>query len=131
MQEARLLPGKEKLPLNRHPWVYSGALAGDGAGLSAGLVAVRAADGRFVAYGHCNPGSKIRVRLLEWREKQVPDAVWYEETLKAALAARRWIFADGRTDAARLVFGEADGFPGLVVDRFGPYVVMQIATAVS
>lgn len=129
MQEARLLPGKEKLPLNRHPWVYSGALVGDGAGLAAGLVAVRAADGRFVAYGHCNPGSKIRIRLVEWREKQVPDAAWYEATLKAAITARRWIFADGRTDAARLVFGEADGLPGLVIDRFGPYVVMQIATA--
>ena len=128
MQELRLLPGKEKLPLNRHPWIYSGALA-DGPAAAAGLVRVLTADGRFVAYGHCNPGSKIRVRLLEWRESRIPDAGWYEETLRSAFALRRGIFADGKTDAARLVFSEADALPGLIADRFGPYVVLQLSTA--
>ena len=130
MISVSLLFGKDKLPLNHHPWIFSGAIAGMSGTPGPGeVVAVLAHDGRFIAYGHHNPTSKIRLRLLEWDRARIPDAGWYRERLRQALELRRGIFADGRTTAARLVFSEADFLPGLIIDRFGQYAVLQFATA--
>ena len=123
-----LAPGREKLALNHHPWVFSGALVRWSGTPEAGeVVRVCASDGRFIALGQFNPGSKIRLRLLEWNESASVDSAWYAARLDEALALRRPL--ERETDVLRLVFAEADGLPGLIVDKVGDWLVVQFLTA--
>jgi len=115
-----------------HPWVYPDDIArleGDPEG--GGLVRVVAAEGGVVGPGWFSPGSRVRVRLVPVpagealdSESDVPP--FLRRRLAEAVALRRTL---GYQDAARLVFGEADGLPGLVVDRFGRVVVLQLLSA--
>src|SRR5262249_32140889 len=84
--------------------------------------------GVFVAWAQYNPSSKIRLRLLSWREGDYPDRDWYAARLAAALSARQG-FQNADTTAVRLVFSEADGLPGLIVDRLANVLVAQLQTA--
>jgi 23S rRNA (cytosine1962-C5)-methyltransferase len=124
----RLKAGREKSVLRRHPWLFSGAI-GEVEGEPAPGAVVRVEDHSraFLAWGHHSPHSQIRVRLLSWREDQRPDGAWLRARLAAALARREGLAPPG--GACRLVHGEADGLPGLVVDRFGPFLVLQAGTA--
>jgi len=125
-----LLPGKDKLPRNRHPWVFSGAIESvEGSPRSGEVVAVHGADGSFIAYGHFNEHSKIKVRLLEWDEKEVVNETWLRDKIRRALALRAPILTSGVTDACRLIYSEADFLPGLIVDRFGEFAVLQSLSA--
>jgi 23S rRNA (cytosine1962-C5)-methyltransferase len=128
MKRIHLSPGREKLALNRHPWVFSGAVARvEGKPEPGEIVEVRTAEGAFVAYGQFNPTSKIRLRLMEWTEGTVVDEGWYRNRLAEAWALRAPLVAE--TDAMRVFFSESDGIPGLVADRFGPFVVAQFLTS--
>jgi len=122
-----LFPGREKLALNRHPWIFSGAVARlEGSPTSGEVVEVRSAEGTFVGYGQYNPTSKIRIRLLEWSEGTEVDELWYRRRIEEAWALREPLTAE--TDALRVFFSESDGIPGLVVDKFGPWLVAQFLT---
>jgi 23S rRNA (cytosine1962-C5)-methyltransferase len=129
-----LKKGREKSLLNRHPWVFSGAVdavVDDSAdGPAAGdVVDVVDANGRWLARGYYNAGSSIRVRVLEWDEGVVVDGDWWRDRIVRAVGRRGALVADGRTNAYRLVHAEADFLPGLIADRYGDYVVVQLLTA--
>ncbi len=119
-----LRAGKERALLRRHPWVFSNAVARVRGGPQPGeTVRVQAADGRFLAWAAFSPESTIRARCWSFVEAQRVDAALLDARVSAAFAARAPLAA--RTDAIRLVFGEADGLPGFVVDRYADTLVLQ------
>lgn len=121
-----LKKGKEESLQRFHPWVFSGAVHHiDGNPEEGDLVRVLSADGRFVAVGHWQIGS-IVVRVLSFEDIDITDAFWIER-LSVALDVRRAIGVAGREDnnTYRLVHGEGDNMPGLVIDVYGRTAVMQ------
>jgi len=125
----RLKPGRDKPVRQGHPWIFSGAIAhipddiADGA-----LVAVLDAGGHWLARGYLNRRSQIQVRLLSWSPSEVFDDAAWQRRLATALATRRRLPELQKTDAYRLVHAENDYLPGLTVDRYGDYLVMQAGT---
>lgn len=128
MFEVVLKKGKERSLLRRHPWVYDTAVAKTkGNPMSGDTVKVLSFDGRFLAWGAFSAASTLRVRCWSFVESEVIDEAWFEEKIKLAVQAREGLHA--RTSAIRLVFGEADGIPGLIVDQYGDYLVTQFQSA--
>jgi 23S rRNA (cytosine1962-C5)-methyltransferase len=120
-----LKPGKEKSLLRRHPWLFAAAVARvSGAPASGDTVRVLGADGRFLAWAAYSPASAIRARAWSFDERERVDAGFVARRVAAAVARRDGLRAD--SDALRLVFGEADALPGLVVDRYGAQLVVQV-----
>lgn len=126
MASVFLKPGREKSVLRRHPWVFSGAVARvKGHPAPGDWVAVLDHRGRFLAWGTYSPRSQIRVRLWAWEESVLLTEELLRQRILAAHARRqRWLDAQA-TDAYRVVFGEADGLPGLIVDRYADTAVVQ------
>ena len=123
-----LRKGKEESLGRFHPWIFSGAIhhiESDAALEEGDLVEVLASDGRFLALGHWQIGS-IAVRVLTFKRQRIDQAFW-QKRLAAALDVRRTIGVAGRedNDIYRLVHGEGDNLPGLVVDIYGQTAVMQ------
>ena len=118
--------------VRRHPWVYSGAVARvEGDPPDGATVAVRAPDGQFLAWGYWNSRSAIRVRLLSWAEDEAITRDFWRRRLARAIGARdvlQRIYAGGTPNACRLVYAENDGLPGLIVDRYGDWLVLQALT---
>jgi 23S rRNA (cytosine1962-C5)-methyltransferase len=123
-----LKAGKERSLQRRHPWVYSTAI-GKTAGKpqSGDTVEVRSAEGKFLAWGAFSPESQIRIRAWSFVESDVIDNAWIAEKIR--VAALRRVVLDVQSNAQRLVFGEADQLPGLIVDRYGDWAVVQILSA--
>lgn len=121
----RLRRGKEESLDRFHPWVFSGALASVPEGLEEGdLVRVQASDGRVIGVGHWQIGS-IAVRILDFTDRRI-DAAFYASRLRDAWRMRRALgLRRDDNNAFRLVHGEGDFLPGLVVDVYGPTVVLQ------
>ncbi|MBB5019770.1 23S rRNA (cytosine1962-C5)-methyltransferase [Chitinivorax tropicus] len=125
----KLKPGREKSLLNRHPWVFSGAIQHmDGDAKAGDTVTVRAADGRFLAWAAYSPQSQIRARVWSVHEQEVINADFFRRRLQAALALRQDLLP-ASLNGQRLVHGESDGLPGLVVDRYDQVLVMQVLSA--
>jgi 23S rRNA (cytosine1962-C5)-methyltransferase len=126
MKSIRLREGKERSLLRRHPWVFEGSIA-RGSADAGELVRVEAQDGRFLAWGAYSPQSSIRVRAWSFDEAQRIDAAFFVQRLQQAVAlrARLGIASDGQ----RLMHGEADGLPGLIVDRYGDVLSAQFLSA--
>ena len=125
-----LKKGKEESLGRFHPWVFSGAIHHiDGRPEEGDVVRVVSADGRFLAVGHIQIGS-IAVRVLSFEDIDI-DRTFWQQRLSAAYAVRKSIFpqwskGNGQlTNAFRLVHGEGDGLPGLVVDVYDRTAVMQ------
>jgi len=128
MGEVWLKRGREHSVLNRHPWIFSGAILRlVGEPQPGETVLVRDAQGEMLGIGYFNPRSQITVRLLTWEERQI-DASFWRERLAAAIARRERLSADPATNCYRLVYAESDGLPGLVVDRYGDWLVLQALT---
>jgi len=125
-----LEPNRERPFLGRHPWVFSGAVRRvEGAAREGSQVAVVTSDGAFVAYGLFNPRSQIRVRLYSWDVATPLDEAFFRTRVTQALALRRELgLLQGSESACRLVFSEADGLSGLVVDRYGPWLAVQLTS---
>ena len=130
MHTVYLKNGREKSALNRHPWLFSGGIARvEGQPKAGDVVEVRSSYGDWLGRGYFNAHSQIRVRLLSWDEaEQIDDAFWHNR-LKQAIDGRITLINNPHTDAFRLVFAESDRLPGLIVDRYGDYLVMQCLTA--
>jgi len=129
MVEIVLKKGKEKAALQRHPWVFSGALEKvKGKPEDGDVVKVFAFDKEFLAYGYFNGNSRVAVRLLEWDETQTINAAWYQNRLKQAIASRQFILSE-ETNTCRLVFSEADFLPGLIVDKYANFLSLQILSS--
>lgn len=128
--EIRLKKGKERAMQNRHPWIFSGALAAEPEGVESGsIVAIRDASGGMVGYGFFAPKSQISCKVFEFihRELTLDDEYWHNKIARA-IALRRATVLSSETNACRLVFSEADGLPGLIVDQYGDVIVVQILT---
>jgi len=126
-----LKPKRDVSAKRRHPWIFSGAIARvAGTPPPGGLVAVCDSRDRFLAWGHYSPASQIRVRLISWDEGDTPESAdFWRARLDAAVAGRRALLAGGDTTACRLVNAESDGIPGLIVDKYGDVLVVQVLTA--
>ncbi|MCO5190239.1 MAG: class I SAM-dependent rRNA methyltransferase [Anaerolineae bacterium] len=125
-----LKPGRDKSIVRHHPWIFSGAIKRFEGDLQPGdLVAVRAAGGEYLATAYVNKRSQIQARIVTWDANDVIDDAFWRERLVRALAWRDQLQLSAETNAVRLVNAEADGLPGLVVDKYGDYLVMQCLTA--
>jgi 23S rRNA (cytosine1962-C5)-methyltransferase len=124
-----LKPGREKSARNRHPWIFSGAIQRVEACATADdLVRVVGSQGEYLATGTLNRRSQIAVRLLTWDPAEQIDTAFWRRRLQRAIAGRASLASDPATSAYRLVHAEADGLPGLIVDRYGPWLVIQCLT---
>ncbi len=126
MNQVILKKGRAKPALHKHPWIFSGAVArvvGDP--VDGDVIKVCDAGGNFLAYGLLNRRSQIVVRLVSWAQDEAPDAFFWRSRIERALAGRAALAADTSTHAYRLIFAEADSLPGLIVDRYGDYLVAQ------
>ncbi len=122
MKSIRLREGKERSLLRRHPWVFEGSIA-KGAADAGETVRVEAADGRFLAWGAYSPSSKIRVRAWSFDPAERIDASFFQRRIARALALRTRLAI--ASNGQRLVHGEADGLPGLIVDRYAEVLSAQ------
>ena len=123
-----LKSGREKSLKRRHPWVFSGAVAkvqgNPGPGETIGLWS---ATGEFLAVAAYSPTSQIVARVWDWKEREI-DRAFFDEHIKRAVEQRRTLLQDTATDAVRLVHGESDGLPGVVANRYGDTVVLQLSS---
>lgn len=117
--------GREKPIRQRHPWVFSGAIEKiDGPAKDGAIAQILGADGSFLARGYLNRKSQITARILTWDENENIDDAFWRRRIERAITLRKMI-----TDSAcRLVYSESDGLPGLIVDRYGPWLVLQALT---
>ncbi|WP_134091470.1 class I SAM-dependent rRNA methyltransferase [Olivibacter sp. XZL3] len=129
MAEIILKKGKDKAAWQLHPWVFSGAIATTGGKPTNGdVVRVYNDDREFIAYGYYNGESRVAIRLLEWNPAKQIDEDWWRARIRKAVGARASLFTN-QTNTARLIFSEADFLPGLIADRFGDFISLQILTA--
>jgi 23S rRNA (cytosine1962-C5)-methyltransferase len=126
MKTIRLREGKERSLLRRHPWVFQGSVD-KGRADPGETVRVEAADGRFLGWAAYSGTSMIRLRVWSFDEAERIDAAFFARRIARAIAlrARLPIASDG----VRLVHGEADGLPGLVVDRYADTLSAQFLSA--
>jgi len=126
MKTIRLREGKERSLLRRHPWIFDSAVA-RGGGDSGETVRVESHAGQFLAWASFSPTSRIRARAWSFNEAQRIDAAFFRQAVSQAVRARARF--DIQSDGMRLVHGEADGLPGLIVDRYGDTLVAQFLSS--
>lgn len=130
MPSVILKPGREKSVQRHHPWIFSGAIARvEGDPQPGETVVVRAADGTPLASGAYSPQSQIAVRAWTFDPTGTVDPAFLRSRLERAFALRHSSFNIRHSNAYRLVNAESDGLPGLIVDRYGDYLVCQFLTA--
>lgn len=118
--------GRQKKLLQGHPWVYGNEIERvEGEIADGGLVRVVDFRGRYMGTGFYNSHSLITVRLLTHRQEEITDAL-IAQRVRAACAYRRFVLARPGTDSCRLIYGEADRLPGVIADRFGGVIVLQV-----
>lgn len=116
--------------LGRHPWVFSGALKQIPEGLKSGDVVVLVNEqDEFLAQGYFNSYSQIAVRLWSWDQQEEVDDKFFEKRIKQAYEIRKNFVENKGTDSCRLVHSENDLLPGLIVDKYAGYLVLQFHTA--
>ncbi len=126
MKTIRLRPGKERSLQRRHPWIFDSAIA-KGGGDSGETVRVESHEGQFLAWAAFSPSSRIRARVWSFDEAQRIDASFFIAACARAISARSRF--DIQSNGVRLVHGESDGLPGLIVDRYGDTLVVQFTSA--
>jgi len=121
-----LRKGKEVSVLRKHPWIFSGAIFKVPKQIEDGqVVEIQSADGIFLATGHYQGGSSIAVRILSFTENEINTDFW-KAKLKNAIEFRRSVgLPSSETNAYRLIHGEGDGLPGLVIDIYNDVAVVQ------
>ena len=110
------------------PWVFESSIA-SGRADSGETVRVQTGDGRFLAWAAYSPNSMIRLRVWSFNEAERIDAAFFARRIAGAIAARDALQIE--SDGVRLIHGEADGLPGLVVDRYGDTLCAQITSAAA
>ena len=120
--------GRERSMLRGHPWVFSGAVAKVVGEVSPGDVGeVYSSDGQFLGLGHLNPHSQIILRVLTQKKEELGENFFAERISRAARFRRDGL--KGGNNAYRIINGEGDYLPGLIVDRYGETLVIQCSTA--
>jgi 23S rRNA (cytosine1962-C5)-methyltransferase len=129
MQTINLKPGREKSLLRRHPWIFSGALHEPREKISPGAtVRVHDASGTPLALAAWSPQSQIRARVWSHDPGEVIDAGFFARRIADAMA-RRHAFVPATSDTYRLVNAESDGLPGVIIDRYAGFYVVQLLSA--
>lgn len=128
MKTLHLKPGKEKSLLRRHPWVFDGAIA-SGGGDAGETLRIESSGGQFLGWAAYSPQSKIRARVWSFDEAQRIDDSFFAAACTRAISARSLF--DIQSNGMRLIHGESDGLPGLVVDRYGDTLVAQFSSCGS
>ncbi|MFZ4479609.1 MAG: class I SAM-dependent rRNA methyltransferase [Rhodoferax sp.] len=126
MKTIRLRAGKERSLLRRHPWIFESAIA-RGAADAGETVRVESHEGQFLAWAAFSPASKIRARVWSFDEAQRIDPSFFMLACAKAVSARSRF--EIHSDGLRLVHGESDGLPGLIVDRYGETLVAQFLSS--
>ena len=126
MKVIRLREGKERSLLRKHPWVFQGSVE-KGKADPGETVRVESHSGQFLAWAAFSPSSMIRVRAWSFDEAERIDAAFFQRRVEAALAMRARLGI--RSNGVRLVHGEADGLPGLIVDRYDDILSAQFLSA--
>jgi 23S rRNA (cytosine1962-C5)-methyltransferase len=126
MKVIRLREGRERSLLRRHPWIFDSAV-GKGGADPGETVRVESLEGRFLAWAAFSPASRMRARAWSFEEADRIDAAFFAARCVAAVALRARL--DIPSDGVRLVHGESDGLPGLIVDRYGDTLVAQFLSA--
>ena len=129
MKTIRLREGKERSLQRKHPWVFEGSVERGGSAEPGDTVRVEARDGRFLAWASFSPSSMIRLRAWSFDEAEHIDAAFFERRVMAAVAMRARLAV--ASSGVRLIHGEADGLPGLIVDRYGDILSAQFLSAGS
>ena len=121
-----VINGRQKKLLQGHPWVYGNEIERvEGETQDGELVTVVDFRGRYMGTGFYNSKSLITVRLLTHRSEEINDAL-IASRVKAACDYRRFVMQRPGTDSCRLIYGEADRLPGVIADRFGEVIVLQV-----
>ena len=128
MNSLVLKKGRERSLRRRHPWIFSGAVE-KASGKAGETLEVRDAAGKFVARAAYSPKSQIRARVWSFDAAEQIDAAFFRNRVQKALALREGLPAARHTNALRLINGESDGLPGLVVDRYADVLVAQFLAA--
>lgn len=126
MKKVVIRPGKERSLVKRHPWVFESSIARGGADAGE-TVRVESAEGAFLCWAAFSPKSQIRLRAWSFDEAERIDAAFFQRRIAQAVAMRQRLAI--ASDAWRLIHGEADGLPGLIVDRYGDTLVAQFGSA--
>ena len=125
-----LQAGREKSLLRRHPWVFSGAVERlEGEAVSGDTVQVCDAQGGFLAWAAFNSQSQIMARVWSWQAQDEIDADFFRRKIGSALAARKALKLDQHSNGMRLIHGESDALPGLIVDQYAEVLVLQLGSA--
>ncbi|MFM8795883.1 MAG: class I SAM-dependent rRNA methyltransferase [Betaproteobacteria bacterium] len=126
MKTIKLREGKERSLLRRHPWVFQGSIA-KGQADPGETVRVESAAGDFLAWASFSPSSMIRARAWSFDEAERIDHAFFKRRIQTALDLRARLPI--RSDGVRLIHGEADGLPGLIVDRYADVLSVQFLSA--
>lgn len=125
-----LKPDRDKPLRQRHPWIFSGAIQRiEGHPQMGDLVNIVAANGSWLATAYFNPHSQIQGRVLSWQANEIISAEFWQHKLHQALTRRVALQLEPQTTAYRLVNAEADNLPGLIIDKYGEFLVLQSLTA--
>ncbi len=131
MRLSRSFFGKDGSRKSVHPWIFQSSIKSvDGSPAPGDVVAVHDSADAFVGYAHYSPSSSIRARILSIDKEQYPDTEWLKKILQRSFRLRTSLSAEIlNSDSCRMVFGESDGLPGLVIDKYSKYLVAQFLTA--
>lgn len=122
----QLRKGRKGILRSGHPWIFKGQILKPAQGIRPGDIATVVTDqGKFIGRGYYNPASAITIRLLTFNDELI-DGAFLRKKIEDAIAKRS--FLSGLTNARRLIFSEADGLPGLIVDQYNDTIVFQIST---
>jgi 23S rRNA (cytosine1962-C5)-methyltransferase len=126
MNKLILKTGREKSLKRRHPWIFSGAVSKIVGNPVAGeTIEIQSSDGEFLAVAAYSPQSQIVARVWDWHKREI-DAAYFRMRITRAVESRKDIALV--SNACRLIYGEADGLPGVIVDRYADTLVLQLLT---
>ena len=132
MQKVFLNPKREYPTIRRHPWIFSGAIRNvQGSPEKGESVCVCDSTGRCLGYGSYSPESQIRVRMMSFDSRCPIDEKYVASLVESSVKRRTSYFSDDTTNAFRLAHGESDSLPGVIVDYYDGWVVVQIASALG
>ena len=122
--------GRERSVLRRHPWIFSGAVASINGHVQSGdTVQICDEQGGFLAWASYNAQSQIAARVWSWQADEKIDADFFRRKIVSALAARKALKMAQHSNGMRLIHGESDGLPGLIVDQYANVLVVQLGSA--
>jgi 23S rRNA (cytosine1962-C5)-methyltransferase len=129
IHQAIIYPDRTRPFALRHPWVFAGAIQEvRGNPQDGDLIDLVTPEKEFLGRGYWNSQSQIRVHVLSWSPDEVINEDWWADRLQQAIWSRATLMDRSYTDAYRMVNAENDGLPGLIVDRYGDYLVLQALT---